>query len=139
MFALAATLPAAAQAAPVHKARYSTETLCEIVQPCLPPAQYARGPFLARPAIKLMSLERIQSACADGFAMRGTLPESARSVQAAVSMGADLGTLGCAQVQATQCEVFLPSDLRRVLPQLYSLVLTHELGHCRGWVHDRYS
>jgi len=59
------------------------------------------------------------------------------TVQAAAASGdlADFGTLGCAQVNPTNCIVHIPSGLQAVLPDLYRLVLKHELAHCRGWVH----
>jgi hypothetical protein len=121
-----------------QKAHYSTAQLCQILQPCLPPAQYAKGPFLAKPVVRQVSLRQLQSVCGGGYA--AFLGHKARpeSIQAAVDAGGDFGTLGCAQVTASDCIVHVPSDLQAVLPDLYRLVLAHELGHCRGWVHARY-
>jgi hypothetical protein len=34
--------------------------------------------------------------------------------------------------------VHVPADLQSQLPDLYRLIVAHELGHCRGWVHARY-
>ena len=125
-------LPFAAHA---QKSRYSTTQLCQILQPCQPPAQYASGPYVAKPVIRQVSLRQIQSICGSGYAAFLGTKAHPDSVQAAVDAGGDFGTLGCAQLNAGDCVVHVPSDLQAALPELYRLVLAHELAHCRGWVH----
>lgn len=131
-------LPVPAQAT---KPRFSTQMLCEILQPCQPPAQYASGAFLAKPVVRHVTLREIQTICGGGYA--SFLGDKARrpvSLQAAMASGqaADFGILGCAALDATSCVVHLPSDVKAALPDLYRLVHAHELAHCRGWVHGRY-
>jgi hypothetical protein len=117
---LASALPAAAHAAP----RYSEATLCKILVPCEPPAQYAAGPYLAPPIIRQVTLARIQTVCRNaGDASSGDLP----------------GIMGCAAFEAGACVVHVPSDLKSTIPELYSVILRHELAHCRGWVHSDYA
>ena len=128
--AIALMAPTAAHAAN----GYSTEQLCQILQPCQAPPQYASGPFLAKPIVRRISLRQLQSVCGGGYAAFLGKKAPPQSIQAAVASGG-FGTLGCAQLKATECIVHVPSDLGVVLPQLYRLVLAHELAHCRGWVH----
>jgi hypothetical protein len=123
-------IPAATQAQ-----KYSTTQLCEILQPCEAPARYASGPYLAKPAIRHVSLKQIQGICGSAYSRFLGPRTGHETVQAAVSANAGFGTLGCAQLTASACIVHVPSDLRAVLPDLYRLVLAHELAHCRGWVH----
>jgi hypothetical protein len=124
------------------KARFSATTLCEILRPCQPPPQYASGAFLAKPVVRHVTLRQIQAICGGGYAafLGDKVKRRPVSLQAALASGdaADLGILGCAALDATSCVVHLPSDVKAALPELYQLVLTHELGHCRGWVHGRY-
>lgn len=132
-------MPTAAQAT---KARFSTATLCEILLPCLPPPQFARGAFLAKPIVQHVTLRQLQSVCGGGYTafLGDKVRQRPVSLQAAVASGnaADLGVLGCADLNATSCVVHVSSDLKAELPDLYRLVLAHELAHCRGWVHTRY-
>ena len=134
-------LPAIAQAQ-ANKPKYSTAMLCEILQPCQPPARYASGAYLAKPAVRHVTLRQLQGICGGGYA--AFLGDKAKqrpvSVQAALASGdaADLGILGCAALDTTSCVVHVASDVRAALPDLYRLVLAHELAHCRGWVHGRY-
>lgn len=119
-----------------HAAKgYSTEQLCQILQPCQAPPQYASGPYLAKPIVRRVSLQQVQSICGGGYAAFLGKRARPKSIQAAVASGGGFGTLGCAQLNATECIVHVPSDLSAVLPQLFRLVLAHELAHCRGWVH----
>ncbi len=117
---------------------YTTEQLCQVLQPCLPPAQYASGPFIAKPVVRQVTLRQLQSACGGGYAALLGDKYRPESIQAVVSSGANFGALGCAQLTSGECVVHVPSDLKAVLPGLYRLVLNHELAHCRGWVHQRY-
>ena len=136
---LGVLLPIPAQAT---KARFSTETLCEILQPCQPPAQYARGAYLAKPVVQHVTLRQLQAICGGGYAafLGDKVKQRPVSVQAALASGdaADLGILGCTDLNAASCIVSVPSDVRAQLPDLYRLILAHELAHCRGWVHARY-
>jgi hypothetical protein len=114
-------LPGAANA---MKSRFSTAELCQVLQPCEPPAEFSKGAFLARPIIRQVSLHEIQTICGGG------------GDQAAA--GFPYGIFGCAQVRADSCVVHVPRELKLEVPELYALVLAHELGHCRGWVHQHY-
>lgn len=62
------------------------------------------------------------------------------TVQAVVASGGsfNFGIMGCAELTGTSCIVHVPSDLQAEIPDLYKIVMAHELGHCRGWVHARY-
>ena len=104
------------------KTRFSTAELCQILQPCQPPAKFAKGGFLAKPIVRDVSLSEVQSVC-------GGAGDRAAS-------GFPYGIFGCAQVNPDSCMVHVPRELKAKLPELYSLVLAHELGHCRGWVHE---
>jgi hypothetical protein len=106
------------------KSRFSTAELCQILQPCQPPAQYARGPFVAKPVVLQVSLREVQSICGGG------------GDQAAA--GFPYGIFGCAQITESSCIVHVPRELKAEIPELYAQVLAHELGHCRGWVHAHY-
>ena len=132
---------ASASAQPA-KVRFSTATLCEILQPCQPPPQYARGAFLAKPVVQHVTLRQLQGICGGGYAafLGDKATQRPVSLQAALASGntADLGILGCTDLNATSCTVHVPSDVKAALPELYQLVLAHELAHCRGWVHARY-
>lgn len=129
LIACALMMPAAAQAQ-----KYTTLQLCEILRPCQAPARYTSGPYLAIPVIRHVSLKRIQGICGGSYARLG--PRTGHeTLQGAVLAHGDIGTLGCAQLTASACIVHVPSDLRTVLPDLYHIVLAHELAHCRGWVH----
>lgn len=136
---LALMTPATAQAT---KVRFSTQTLCEILQPCQPPPPYASGAFLAKPIVRHVTLTQLQGICGGGYA--AFLGDKAKkrpvSLQAAMASGqaSDFGILGCAALDTTSCVVHLPADVKAAIPDLYQLVLAHELAHCRGWVHPRY-
>jgi hypothetical protein len=116
----------------VESASYSTAELCKVLQPCVAPAKYAAGPYLAKPIIRVVSLREVQSACGGPFALNR---KGAATIHAVMSGD---GTLGCASIANNNCVVHVPGDLKSVLPDLYRLVLAHELAHCRGWVHERY-
>lgn len=132
---VAVMAPSAAHATKKH---YSTQELCQLLQPCLPPARYASGPYLAKPVIRRVTLRQVQSICGGADATRQGHQYRSDSKQTAVSSGGDLGTLGCALIEGADCIVHVPIDLKSVLPELYRIVLVHELAHCRGWVHRRY-
>ena len=110
----AAVLPVAANAAPV----YSKPALCQILEPCEPPARYASGPYLAPVIIREVALHEIQAICRGGYGAH-----------------AGPGVMGCAEFTGDRCVVRLPSDIKKSVPELYEVVRRHELGHCRGWVH----
>ena len=105
--------------------------LCQIMEPCLPPAQYASGPFLAKPVIVNVTLRQVQSICGGGA--RAFLGDRMTRTG-----GNDYSIFGCAQLQPTTCIVHVPSDVKAISPELYDVILQHELGHCRGWHHQRY-
>ena len=111
------SLPAVAANTP--RTEFSTATMCAALQPCVAPAEYSSGAFLDKPIIKLVTMRQIQVICGSGG-------EHASSGD---------GVMGCAQLTGTACIVHLPSELKAQIPELYRLVLTHELAHCRGWVH----
>ena len=129
--------------AQAKKAPFSTATMCEVLQPCRPPAQYASGPFLEPPQIVPVTLRRVQAICGAGYAAflgKDAIASGPATVQAVKASGGgfNFSIMGCAQLTGNACIVHLPSDLRAEMPELYALVLAHELGHCRGWVHARY-
>lgn len=119
--------------AQAKRAQFSTATMCEVLRPCMPPPQYAKGPFLERLKVVSVTLRQVQSICGGGGA-------SADRTSAVVgSEGTfNFGIMGCAQLTGTTCVVHVPSDVKAKLPELYALILAHELGHCRGWVHAHY-
>ena len=45
------------------KTRFSTAEMCQVLQPCQPPAKFAKGSFLAKPVIREVSLREVQSVC----------------------------------------------------------------------------
>lgn len=141
ILSLGLTLPAAALAQ-ADKPKFSTATLCEILQPCQPPAQYASGAYLAKPVVRNVTLRELQGICGGGYAafLGDKMKRREVSLQAAMASGqaADFGILGCAALDTASCVVHVPSDVKTALPDLYRLVLSHELAHCRGWVHARY-
>ena len=101
-----------------------------------PPAQYASGPFRAKPVIRHLPLKQVKNVCGSGYArfLKPRAPARNETVQAAGMANADFA-LGCARLTASECIVHLPSDVRTALPALYRVLLAHELAHCRGWVH----
>ena len=122
--------------AEAHAQKYSTAQLCKILQPCQPPAQYASGPYLAKPVIRHVTLKQIQVVCDKGHSrLRRVWTPQGNETMHDVSSNADNDILGCAQLNANACIVYVPSNLKSVLPDLYRLVVAHELAHCRGWVH----
>jgi hypothetical protein len=125
VFALAAmmALPAAAEAAP----EYALATLCQVLQPCQPPAQFASGPYLAPPVILEVTLDEIQAACDNGH--RALIGKGQAAAPA---------FMGCAAFVGSGCVVHVPADVKLAVPELYDLILAHELAHCRGWVHADY-
>lgn len=113
--------------------KYSTAQMCQIVQPCLPPAQFASGALLAKLVLKKLPLRDVQSICGGPFAFLGEKARPANIHAAIASNGS--GALGCAQLTSDACTVHVAADLGAAVPELYQLVLRHELAHCRGWVH----
>ncbi len=115
--------PAATLAPPcAHAATFSKQQLCMVLQPCEPPAKFASGPFLAKPVIREVSLRDIQRICGAGSA----------------HAAANGDIMGCARLEPTECIVHVPKDVKAAVPELYDVVLRHELAHCRGWVHADY-
>lgn len=107
--------PADAGFVPNH---FSKETLCKVVYPCVPPARYRSGAFLAPPKVVSVSMAQIQRICANETMAMGEVPT----------------VMGCAELTGTQCIVHVSDSLKQI-DGLYDVVLQHELGHCRGWVH----
>jgi hypothetical protein len=132
-----------ASAAGAH-ASFTTAELCQILQPCQPPARFASGPFVVPPVIEKVTLRQVQSICGGGPSSasrdkQGDLgPETVQAALASAASSFHSEIMGCAQLQATRCVVHVPADLQSQLPDLYRLIVAHELGHCRGWVHARY-
>lgn len=123
------------------KPEFSIEMMCAVLQPCQPPARYASGPFLAPPVVREITLRQVQSACGGYRAFLGDRTfQGADTVQAALAGGGALGPgiMGCAQLTGSSCIVHVPGNLKTELPELFELVLAHELAHCRGWRHGRY-
>jgi hypothetical protein len=119
-----------------HAMTFSKAQLCVVLQPCEPPAQFASGSFVEKPVIRKITLREIQVVCGAGY--RPFLGD--RGVEAAVA-AADAGApsiMGCAQFVGSACVVHVPKDVEAAVPQLYALILAHELAHCRGWVHAKY-
>ena len=114
--------------------------LCAVLLPCLPPTRYTRGPFVEPPTIERVSLATIQQACSTGenIVLSPTSKKTPRIQQALGNFGGGLSIMGCALITNTSCIVHVPSDVEKVIPRLYDIVVEHELGHCRGWVHPRY-
>ena len=115
-----------ATAAHAANPQFSKAQLCQVVQPCEAPARYASGPFLATPVVRQVSLPEVQAICG-GRALRPFF--GAR----AASMGT--GIMGCARFDGSACVVHVPKDVKAAIPDLYDVILRHELAHCRGWVH----
>jgi hypothetical protein len=123
---------------------FSTAELCQVLQPCQPPAKFASGPFLEPVVIRKVTLRQIQAIC--GGARTAALhdhdhdtgAERIHAAMAAGALGRGVEIMGCAQLQPASCVVHVPAALKAQLPELYALILAHELGHCRGWVHARY-
>ena len=128
---LAAAVVLTAASVDTHAAglRTSTAELCEMLVPCQPPAQFARGPYLGTPVIRHVGMRHIETIC--GFS--GYEAFLGRRTIHTAGSGGDV--LGCTEITGGSCIVHLPSELRARLPALYRLVLAHEMGHCRGWVH----
>jgi hypothetical protein len=101
--------------------------LCAIMQPCVTPAQYRSGPFLAEPVVREVTLRQVQVACGVG---------SAHAFRAA--SGFPFSVFGCSKLQGSHCIVHVPKDVKPISATLYREILEHELAHCRGWVHARY-
>jgi len=118
---VALALPASAHASQ----RFSVDEICKILVPCLPPAKYDHGPFVEPPLIVDVTLSQIQSICSngnEGVVEEGSLPS----------------IMGCAEFEDGKCVVHVPADIETTIPDLYNVVLRHELGHCRGWTHPAY-
>lgn len=137
LFAFLAAFFLASPGVHAAKSQFSTATLCQVLMPCQPPAPYATGPYIAPPVLREVTLRQVQSVCG-GY--RAFLGAATPSVQAAMAGGGAFGfdILGCAQLTASSCVVHVPRDLKVELPELFDLILAHELGHCRGWRHGRY-
>ena len=123
-FAIFAVVVLSVQPVAAKSPQLSTAELCEVLQPCLTPAQYASGPFVEKPVIKLVTFRQVQSICGSGG-------------QHGDAVGDD-AILGCAQLTGMGCIVHVPRDIKAKSPQIFDLILAHELAHCRGWVHARY-
>lgn len=119
LVALAMILCSLPATAANKRAEFSTATMCAALQPCMAPAKYSSGEFPEKPIIKHVTMNQLQAIC-------GSSGDNAS--------GTD-GVIGCAQHTGTACIVHLPSKLRAEIPELYRLVLAHELAHCRGWKH----
>lgn len=118
LLAVGAEAPTAASAA---APQFSNTQLCQILQPCEPPARYRSGPFVAKPVVREVSMGKVQSICGGTHAAAN-----------------GFGIMGCAQIRGGECIVHVPRNLKRELPALFDLVLAHEFGHCRGWTHRHY-
>jgi hypothetical protein len=121
-FLAALALPAVAHASPP---RFSVDQICKILEPCLPPAKYDSGSFVEPPVIVPVTLTQIQSICSndiDGISPGSGFPS----------------IMGCATFEGGKCVVHVPADVSATIPDLYNVVLRHELGHCRGWTHPEY-
>ena len=105
------------------KSRFSKAEICEALgHDCEPPAAYRSGPFLEPPRVVSVSMQQIQAICAG-------------EVNAATGSGFPYAVMGCAQLTGSGCIVHVSNSLKTVSPELYNVVLAHELGHCRGWQH----
>ena len=126
--------------AAVKAPHFTTSELCAVLLPCLPPTRYTRGPFVEPPTIERVSLATIQQACSTGenIVLSPSGKATPRVQQALGNFGGGLSIMGCALITNTSCIVHVPSDVEKVIPRLYDIVVEHELGHCRGWVHPRY-
>jgi hypothetical protein len=136
-------LPTGVASAAATRAAFTTAELCQILQPCQPPARFASGPFLEPPVIEKVTLRQVQSICGGGYSaflgkQRDLGPETVQAALASAASSFHSEIMGCAQLQTTRCVVHVPADLQAQLPDLYKLIVAHELGHCRGWVHARY-
>lgn len=95
----------------------ASSDLCELLQPCRAPAQYASGAFVAKPVVREVGMEVVRSRCNDTHVAAGE------------------GALGCASFESGACVVLVPKDVKAISPELFRLIVEHELAHCRGWVH----
>ena len=125
------------------KARFSVDTMCAALQPCQPPAKYASGPFLKPPQVVHVTLRKVQRICGRGliaYLGEDAFAGGPGTIQAITASGGNFGPniMGCAQLTSANCVVHVPSEFKSDVPELYDLVLAHELAHCRGWVHARY-
>jgi hypothetical protein len=123
-------------ASAAHAATFSKVQLCQVLQPCEPPAKFASGPFLETPVIRKVSLREVQTAC--GGRYRPFLGDRGVATATANADSGFPGIMGCAQFVGSACVVHVPRDIEAAVPELYALILAHELAHCRGWVHQRY-
>jgi hypothetical protein len=105
------------------KPHFTKAEMCQVIYPCEPPVNYRSGPFLAPPHIVAVTMPRIQAICGGG------------EERAARGSAFPYDIMACAQVTPTSCVIHISNGLRAASPELYALVLAHELGHCRGWVH----
>jgi len=104
-----------------HEPQFSVGRLCQILDHCQSPSRYASRPFLAPPAVYELTLGEVQRVCRAPRRLFGGAPAS--------------NIMGCSHFVGTRCVVYVPKDVRAVLPELYDLILAHELAHCRGWTH----
>jgi hypothetical protein len=109
-------------AADAGHAKVKKRDFCAATQYCRIPAQFQRGPFLAKPLLREVSLREIQKRCS-GHSM--------------VPFGVANPVVGCARLQSENCVVYLPKEVRAISEEMFAMVLEHELAHCRGWVHGR--
>jgi hypothetical protein len=129
LFLIAAAVVLASAA---HAMTFSKVQLCQILQPCEVPQRFASGPFREKPVVRKVSLRDIQTICG------GRRPFPGNRDRAAAADADVPGLLGCAQFVGGACVVHVPGDLEAAVPELYRLIVDHELAHCRGWVHRRY-
>lgn len=95
----------------------SASDLCMLLQPCKAPARYASGAYIAKPEVREVSMQTVSQYCNDTHVAAGA------------------GALGCATIEGGTCLVLVPKEVRAISPQLFKLIVEHELAHCRGWVH----
>lgn len=124
-------------ATPLH---FTANELCKVLLPCRPPARFATGMFLEPPQIERMQLNRLQYECTQGerIVAKPGMPGFAKIQHALGLYGGQETIMGCALLTSDSCIVHVPSDIEVRIPMLYRLILDHELGHCRGWVHPVY-
>lgn len=105
-------------------AKVTKREFCAVMQYCRIPVRYRKGPFLAKPVIREVSLDEVRRGCNAGTE---------------VSRKGILGDyiLGCARVVGANCVIYIPSEVRTVSEEIFAMALEHELAHCRGWVHGK--
>lgn len=121
--ALAATSGFAGVAPPDSAyAEVTRREFCSVMQYCRIPLRYRKGPFLAKPVIREVSVSEVRKGCstnAEG-ASKGILDDY---------------VLGCARIVDEECVIYVPTEARMISDEIFDMVIEHELAHCRGWVH----